>query len=483
MKHLLKRLLILFSTIAWTFLFPVNNAQASAYANEVKITFTAQSGETVSAYKGWLEVPENRAKADSRLIKLEYIRFAKLPTAKQTSSPIIYLAGGPGGSGTTAAKYKRFPLFMAMREFGDVIAFDQRGVNDQDLRCRSKQNSNYQAVASDEEVINKTRRALQDCLNIWQQQGIDIHGYTTVESAHDLDALRQHLNADKISLWGISYGSHLALAALKQMPQLIDKVVISSVEGLDHTIKLPARTDDYFTRLQSAINGSPALKTQYPDIKAMIRKVHQQLEKQPLMLNIEKDGQEIIFAFQKRTIQTFASAMISDPDRALRLLGLYKALADGHTEVITQLMSSYYSFTDTVFLPGMTYAMDLASGISDNRFNTVIKQAKTSLLGDVLNFGLHHFNDIEGLDLGDTFRQDPSSDTPTLVLSGTLDGRTYLESQHEAVQGLSNVTLITVENAGHNLFMASPDVTQAIQTFMRGETLTSKHIKVAFPTE
>ncbi len=67
-------------------------------------------------------MPENRSKPNSRLIPVKYIRFPA--TGKQAGWPIIYLSGGP-----VVLVFKplniltfRFPLFMALREFGDVIA-------------------------------------------------------------------------------------------------------------------------------------------------------------------------------------------------------------------------------------------------------------------------------------------------------------------------------------------------------------------------
>ena len=88
---------------------------------------------------------------------------------------------------------------------------------------------------------------------------------------------------------------------------------------------------------------------------------------------------------------------------------------------------------------------------------------------------------VDGLDLGDAFREPPVSDVPVLVLSGTLDGRTYPESQREAVAGLQKVHIVTIEDAGHNLFMSSPEVTKVIQSFMRGDTVGVTRIKVDIP--
>ena len=466
-------------------------AAFTKHTNETEITFKANSGETVQAFKGWLQVPENRSNPTSRLIKLDYVRFPQALSENDESStegnklnakpPIVYLAGGPGGSGITTAKYARFPLFMAMREFGDVIAFDQRGINENRLPCKSEQTINHASTTTNQQEIETTRAAIKDCLKTWKAQGVDILGYNTEESAKDLDALRQHLKAKKISLWGISYGSHLALAAMKVMPANIDRVVISSVEGLNQTIKMPARTDDYFARLQKAINKKPTLKAKYPNLKQMISSVHTSLEKEPLMLELQKDDQTISFAFQKRTMQSIASAMIADPNSALMLLGLYKSLELGNAEPMTQLLSRRYPIGSHVELSGMSTAMDLASGISASRNEEVLEQAKTSLLGDMLNFGLHHFNDINGIDLGDEFRLDPINDIPTLALSGTLDGRTYIESQSEAIKGLSGATQITVENAGHNLFMSSPEVTATIQQFMRSQPIEKNRIVIELP--
>jgi len=69
-------------------------------------------------------------------------------------------------------------------------------------------------------------------MKFWKDEGVDVFGYTTLENVQDLDALRRHLGAEKITLWGISYGSHLALAALKTMDDRIEKVIIASAEGM-----------------------------------------------------------------------------------------------------------------------------------------------------------------------------------------------------------------------------------------------------------
>lgn len=105
--------------------FPAIAQQKAGTLKFKPYTFENSKGEKVDSEFGTLLVPEKRGNPDSNLIELAFVRFKS--TAKNPGPPIVYLAGGPGGSGIGAAYGSRFPLFMALREIGDVIAFDQRG--------------------------------------------------------------------------------------------------------------------------------------------------------------------------------------------------------------------------------------------------------------------------------------------------------------------------------------------------------------------
>jgi pimeloyl-ACP methyl ester carboxylesterase len=457
------------------------------YKNEESLLFeTMDKKDSANAYQGSIMVPENRSNPNSRMIPLHYVRFPA--TGKKPGSPIIYLSGGPGGSGIQTAKYPqfRFPLFMAMREFGDVIALDQRGTGASNItpKCISSETLPHNQVLTDQAVTDYYTKAAHECMNFWKSKGVDVFGYTTLQSALDLDDLRKHFNAEKISLWGISYGSHLAFATLKALPGKIDKVVVASAEGLNQTVKLPTNTDAYFDRLQQAINQQAKAAKEYPDLKGLIKRVHSQLQKTPIAIKIpQKDDSQLDFLFQRGHMQFLASGMISDPSRGvIPLLALYKSLDQGHTQMLTKVLERGYFNDNRISFKVMSFAMDVASGITDERLALVVNQAKTSLLGTALNFPMPHLNrSITGLDLGDDFRTNPISDVPTLLLTGTLDGRTYINAQKEATKGLSSLTHVMVNNAGHNLFMSSPDVTKTIARFFKGEKIDKTDIIVKAP--
>lgn len=458
----------------------VLSSGAASAAPPAPYEFRAADGTTVAAELGEIEVPENRAKANSRTLRLKYVRFRA--TTSAPGSPIVYLAGGPGGSGIDTARRERFPMFMALRAVADVIALDQRGTGlSNDLPpCDSGLRVPLERPSTREGLARTMREAAEVCGRFWAAKGVDIAGYTTAESAADLDALRQALGTPKITLWGISYGSHLAFAALKRMDARVDRVVIASGEGLDQTVKMPAHTDAFFARFSAALRAAnPGAAT--PDVPALIRRVHDRLDRQPVRVPVkDASGATVTLAIGRYDVQLLASGSIADPPGTVRLLKMYEAMDQGEFTAPAEILLSMAA--GTIKMRGMPEAMDIASGISDAQLAAVEKQAATSLLADALNFPMPHLRGQLGVpDLGDAFRAPVTTAVPTLLVMGTLDGRTYLEAQADNLRGFSRAHRLDVENAGHNVWMTSPEITPAVIAFLKGERDLPSRIVVPGP--
>ena len=459
-------------------------ALAGAASAEEPITFTSQDGASVDAFQGAFSVPEDRSNLDSRMIEIGYVRFPALDGAD--GAPIVYLAGGPGGSGTGTARAQRFELFMQMRQHGDVIAFDQRGtgLSSNDLpSCVSHVAVPETEPTTDAEFADAYRQAALECRVFWHEQGVEIDGYTTAQSVEDISDLRAHLGAEQVTLWGISYGTHLAMAALKTIPDEIDRAILASAEGLDQTVKLPSQTEAYIERLQAAVNTQPAAAATYPDIAGLMARVHAKLEAEPMMIQVQTREGVHPFLLQRRDLQQMASGLIADPGFAAIALAMYAEIDQADSAYIASgIVGRFYELGQPITLRPMSTAMDLASGISEARLARVEHEAQTSLLGAYLNFPMPQLNGVwSGFGLDDEFRAAPVGDTPILLLSGTLDGRTYPDSQREALSGMANVDWVIVENAGHNLFMTTPEVHAVMHRFMAGETVDGERIIAPLP--
>lgn len=450
-------------------------AQIKPYA------FETSSGEVVQTEWGQFKVPENRRNPDSRTIELAFVRFKS--TNPNPGHPIVYLAGGPGGSGIATARGRRFPLFMALREVADVIAFDQRGTGDSHpLPICDNDPIDLDQPLTLKVMVEYLRRNAQKCQTFWQHEGVDLDAYNTVESAADLEDLRLALGAEKLNLWGISYGTHLAFAAMKSMESRIHRAVLASSEGPDHTVKLPGWTDAYLNRVNQAIQADPNARAKYPDFLGSIGRVMERLDREPVVVEVQgQDGTTVKLTLGKAMIQYVMTSMIKNPSDVSQLPAMVAEFEAGRFQQVGAMI--YYRVLSR---PGktraMSTAMDCASGISAERLALFRHQAPMSLLGEVLNVPFPQmFDTYEIVDLGDGFRANVQTSIPTLFLNGTLDGRTYPEETWELMRGFQKGVQVIVENAGHDLFMTSPEVTQTVVRFFKDGGLEKTLIHVPPP--
>ena len=458
---------------------------ASSPQGETSTTIDLPGGQKLEGFRGSFSVREDRQRKMSRRITLNYVR---LPATTATNGPpIVYLAGGPGASGIDAIRY-RSSAFNAMRRFGDVIALDQRGTGASNDLPTCVSHEILSAASSDEQFLGTQRAALTECLAFWKGKGIDLAAYNTRQNALDLEDLRHHLGVDKIVLWGTSYGAHLALAAMRELPNRIDKVVLSSVRGLDQNWKLPATLESYLDRLQQAVDAQPGGRESYGDIRALIRRVHAALEASPVPVTL-KDGKgaPVIYPLHRRDMQLLAAALIADPSGAARMLNIYRSLDLHQGPAIDRIPARL--LPDHLVTLGQPLSVDcmpiltnIASGISRGRRKVALAQTPTSLFGPYLDQTRQYDGLATELDAGDAFRRTPVSSIPTLVFSGSLDGRTVLEEQHDATIGLRQVTRITVDNAGHNLFDSpTPELLAVLDEFMTRRPVAVVSITVPAP--
>jgi len=439
--------------------------------------FEPSGAPAVDAEIGEFRVPENRAKPDSKLITLRFVRFKS--TAATPRHPIVYLAGGPGGSGIGAAMGERFPLFMALREYGDVIAFDQRGTNKSEplMSCNEQYFINPSAPLQRESGAQAMTSALAKCVEKLRAEGHDIGAYNTRESAADLMDLRKALGARKLVLWGISYGTHLSIAALREHSPYIDRVILAGIEGPDETYKLPMDQQ----LLLEDIARHAAKHT--PDLIASIGRILQELEARPkkVVLTHPLNGMSAEVTFGKLDFQLALADMLTGPTEFAGLPDFVSRVEQGDWTALA-LAAAKFRFGRASSV--MSVAMDCASGITAGRKARIAEEAKKTLLEDAINLPFPYLcSAVNVPDLGDSFREDLHSDVPALLISGTLDGRTRPRQAEELRRGMPNATHLVIENAGHSdpLFLSSPKILEAMKTFLRGEPIRERYIQIAPP--
>ena len=419
--------------------------------------------------KGELIVPENRANPRSRKITLRYQRFPS--KAANPGYPIVYLAGGPGGSGVGAAQGPRRAIFEAFTEFADVIAFDQRGTNE----SGPKMTCDQQYAAPPNEPMNRVKggaimaAALKPCVDKLRADGVDIAAYNTRENAADLEDLRKHLGAEKLVLWGISYGTHLAIAALRENGAHIDRVILAGIEGPDDTYKLPS---DQQTVIEEIARLAPG------DLLGSMRNVLRELEREPKRVSVTHpiNGMTAELVLGPLDFQTIVADRLFAPDSFAALPDLVSRIERGDWMALA-LAAGQMRFGTTPSV--MSVAMDCASGITAERKAIIAAEAKRTHLGDAINLPFPEVCAAVNVpDLGDAFRAPLRSNVPALLISGTLDGRTRPRQAEELRAGMPNAQHLVIEGAGHSdpLFLSSPKILEAMKGFLRGEPLRERLI-------
>ncbi|MEV6304787.1 alpha/beta hydrolase [Actinoplanes sp. NPDC051861] len=184
---------------------------------------------------GTLEVPVDWSKPRGSKIKLA---LAKVPAAdpSQRIGSLLINPGGPGGSGVSFAYGATEAFSPAIVNRFDIIGFDPRGqARSNAVMCDSDaviaqgaylfpQNSEEYASLR---AANKT--LAQTCLDL---TGPLAKYVDTASVARDMDAIRAGLGEQKISYYGVSYGTMIGQQYAELFPTRIRAMTLDS--NMDH---------------------------------------------------------------------------------------------------------------------------------------------------------------------------------------------------------------------------------------------------------
>lgn len=458
-------------------------ARAEPKAGDLKFeayTVKGSGGRSAEAELGRLLVPENRTNTQSNLIELAFVRLRC--TGENPGAPIFILAGGPGGSGIERAAGTLFD-FPELLKVADVICLDQRGVG----RSRPRLVYNVPFDFPPEEPLDPEamrpymREASRKAREHWENEGVDLSGYNTNENADDVDAVRRAIGAEKISLFGRSYGSHLAFAYIRRHEERVHRVVLQGIEGPDHTIKTPSQIQAGLERVARLIEADPEVGKVIPDFLAMVRRVLERLENEPKRLEMRRPGgrDTVTVAVGKFEVQMWLAGAIGRVNSLAPVPAILYAMDRGDFRYLARRRVA----GDMGIMSAMSIMMDCASGLSSERAERIRREARETLLGNAVNFPFMEICEgWDAPDAGDEFRGPLRSDLPVLFMSGTIDSRTPISNAEEILKGFPNHEHIVVENAGHEglLFNAEEGKVQIVR-FLRGAPVTKHRIELPAP--
>jgi pimeloyl-ACP methyl ester carboxylesterase len=175
---------------------------------------------------------ENRHSDSGRTLRLAVAIVHSL-SENPNSDPVVWLQGGPGGSTVSYMQgISRSNFWRALREERDLIFFDQRGTGYSEPHFCDELDVSltailYKGLPAEERTAERIQ-AIAECREEMLQQGIDFAAYNSAASAQDLADMRVVLGFEEWNLFGGSYGTRLALTAMRDAPEGVRSVIINA---------------------------------------------------------------------------------------------------------------------------------------------------------------------------------------------------------------------------------------------------------------
>lgn len=420
---------------------------------------------------GYLTVPEDRSNSSSPTIQLAYAVLHAASDAVKPD-PIIYLSGGPGGNAVAELDGWIGTPYIQDR---DLVLLDQRGTgySQPTLNCP--------------EVEQGDDNALQACHDRLVSEGVNLQAYNSLENAADVADLRIALGYDQWNLFGISYGTRLALTVLRDHPEGVRSVVIDSVypPEVNSWEEYGANTADVFHRLFEACAQNADCNAAYPDLENVFYDTVGKLNDNPASYtgtdasgaSTEKSmsGNDLIDrVFQVMYVSSSIPALPQVITEVAN--GNYEALDSLEAGDASQGALRQSQDEDVSDSEGMNNSVDCQEEVAFNDEAKAVANvpADPPLLHDNSVSAIQStFSDcaIWGVKAADPVEAKPVvSDVPTLVTAGEFDPITPAKWAKSAASHLTNSTFFVFAGGGHGVVDLNECTQGIMQAFLDDPT-------------
>ena len=250
---------------------------------------------------GYLVVPADRGRPNGRTLRLAVAIF-KSPSPTPAPDPVVVLQGGPGLPLLSIAAHVPLQALLAAFSGGgnrDIIMLDQRGTgySQQSLSCPELAAARYRSIVQDRPLDQNLTSAQRLALLLRAERlcrarlvhaGIDLAAYTVAEDAADVRDLRLALGYKVWNLHGTSYGTRVAMEAMRLDPAGIRSVVLDSALPLQRTapFDILPQTARAFASVFAECAADPACAAAYPHLATVFERVVARLNAHPVRLPV-----------------------------------------------------------------------------------------------------------------------------------------------------------------------------------------------------
>jgi pimeloyl-ACP methyl ester carboxylesterase len=418
---------------------------------------------------GTLTIPEDYANPASHLIELPVLVIRSRSTTPKPD-PVVYLAGGPGGSTIANAVSLFRQWFTPFAATRDVIFFDQRGTGyaAPALYCTEITDYIRGKLVKYLTPAEETQASI-DLVQTCHQRlasSVDTSAYTSAASAQDVQALRQALGYAEWNLIGVSYGARLALTTLRDAPDGIRSVILDSVYAPQFNLytELLPNSERALSELFAACEADTACNKAYPRLATVFWDLYERLNARPVEVNVNAQWGSFTLTLTGDRLYDWVFNWLYGRDDIEFVPQRLYALYEGDYNDATLLRSGIEQEIESAYIAtGVYYAVQCSEEI---RFTTPAEIGAlpaayprlTSYIDRNAAFNARHF------DLCSTWHTrtlDPRenepvrSPIPALLLGGQFDPITPPHWAEATAALLENSYVYTVPGVGHGVLRSS----------------------------
>jgi pimeloyl-ACP methyl ester carboxylesterase len=414
-----------------------------------------------------LTVPERRT-PDADPEKTLQLPVAVISSAgrEPTDDPLVFpTSGGPGGSSLGVLWY-----FLDHADWAgdrDIIVVEQRGdaLANPTLDCPELDTEHFivegGALLGGSAAAERWGQQLSACHSRLIEQGVDLAAYTSAESVADLVDLRAALEYDEWNLYGVSYGSRLALTVMRDHPEGLRSVILDGPfpPNINWFETLPTGFMTALDALVAQCADDAACDEHYPQLRQSLGRLLDSAADAPIPVTVKNpaDGSPLRVDVSDVDLTGGLFDALYDPDVLRALPYLIDQLERGNTSSMIPLAQRSIDGRG-ILAEGLDMSVTCAeeAPFNDDAF------VAEALTADPI---LEHFEVRSG------FRQDcatwavpplaavenqaVASDVPTFIANGGYDPVTPLAYGEAAATQLSHAYLYEFPAMGHGSVWAN----------------------------
>lgn len=416
---------------------------------------------------GTVSVPRDYSRPDAGRFALAVV-VVQSTDHPSLPDPLLYISGGPGGPLTVYAGYQAAHPYAPGR---DLILVDQRGTGRSEPHlCPDLEGEFAKALAAvamgPEAEMQARRRALYAaCREQAAARGIDLKDFGTSVTVEDFNAVRQALGVERWNVFGVSYGTTVAMTMMARHPETVRTAVLDSAIPPDPLLprlsSAVAAARDAFFRLCSE---DEACSSAFPDLAGTYQDTLDRLNRAPpsVQLPVEMhypDNQGTL------TASLFELAVGRLLYRPTAYPALPRFIADVHDGVVADFAAGWASMLTKARDQDIetSFAANAAIDCRDRPRYREPLAAGADIFEQILPYGVC----ADWSEPGPPPVVPLDADMPALVLAGEFDpNATPAVSRHVADLIGPRAQWIEFARSGHGVRDSSPCASRIVAEFV-----------------